>query len=225
MKSSKMINILKQGNIVIPLYLMQNRKEFKLKFEEFVFLMYLYNKADDASFDPEQISKDLNITTSDVMNYIGILSSKNFIKIETFKNEKNILEEKISLEGFYKKITLLMGEEVNKPDVENSNIFEIVEKEFGRTLSPIEYEIMKAWIESGFTEEIMKEAVKEATFNGVSNLRYIDKILYEWNKAGIKTKEDVEQNRKRHITKKEEEEEPIDIVDFDWFEEDDDDEE
>ena len=225
MKSSKMINILKQGNIVIPLYLMQNRKEFKLKFEEFVFLMYLYNKADDASFNPEQISKDLNITTSDVMNYIGVLSSKNFIKIETFKNEKNILEEKISLEGFYKKITLLMGEEVNKPDVENSNIFEIVEKEFGRTLSPIEYEIMKAWIESGFTEEIMKEAVKEATFNGVSNLRYIDKILYEWNKAGIKTKEDVEKNRQRHIAKKEEEEEPIDIVDFDWFEEDDDDEE
>ena len=220
-----MINILKQGNIVIPLYLMQNRKEFKLKFEEFVFLMYLYNKTDDASFNPEQISKDLNITTSDVMNYIGVLSSKNFIKIETFKNEKNILEEKISLEGFYKKITLLMSEEVNKPDVENSNIFEIVEKEFGRTLSPIEYEIMKAWIESGFTEEIMKEAVKEATFNGVSNLRYIDKILYEWNKAGIKTKEDVEKNRQRHIAKKEEEEEPIDIVDFDWFEEDYDDEE
>ena len=224
MKSSKMINILKQGNIVIPLYLMQNRKEFKLKFEEFIFLMYLYNKTDNTSFNPEQISKDLNISLSDVMNYIGVLSSKNLIKIETYKNEKNILEEKINLEGFYKKITLLMSEEVNKPDVENSNIFEIVEKEFGRTLSPIEYEIMKAWIESGFTEEIMKEAVKEATFNGVSNLRYIDKILYEWNKAGIKTKEDVEKNRQRHIAKKEEEE-PIDIVDFDWFEEDDDDEE
>ena len=155
MKSSKMINILKQGNIVIPLYLMQNRKEFKLKFEEFVFLMYLYNKTDNTSFNPEQISKDLNISLSDVMNYIGVLSSKNLIKIETYKNEKNILEEKINLEGFYKKITLLMSEEVNKPDVENSNIFEIVEKEFGRTLSPIEYEIMKAWIESGFTEEIL----------------------------------------------------------------------
>ncbi len=224
MKSSKMINILKQGNIVIPLYLIQNIKKFKLSIEEFIFLMYLYNMSNESTFDPERISKGLNIPLSDVMNYIGSLSSKNFIKIETFKNDKNILEEKISLEGFYKKIALLMGEEVNKPDVEESNIFEIVEKEFGRTLSPIEYEIMKAWIESGFTEEIMKEAVKEATFNGVSNLRYIDKILYEWNKAGIKTKEDVEKHRKRHIEKKEEEE-PIDIVDFDWFEEDDDDEE
>ena len=219
MKSSKMINILKQGNIVIPLYLIQNINEFKVTIDEFIFLMYLYNIGDEFTFDPERLAKGLNISLEDVMSYISTLSEKNFIKVETFKNDKNILEEKISLEGFYKKITLIMSEEVNKPDVENSNIYEIVEKEFGRTLSPIEYEIMKAWVENGFTEEVMKEAVKEATFNGVSNLRYIDKILYEWDKLGIKTKEEVENHRQRHKERRKEEE-PIDVFDYDWFEED-----
>ena len=219
MKSSKMINILKQGNIVIPLYLIQNINEFKVTIDEFIFLMYLYNIGDEFTFDPERLAKGLNISLEDVMSYISTLSEKHFIKVETFKNDKNILEEKISLEGFYKKITLIMSEEVNKPDVENSNIYEIVEKEFGRTLSPIEYEIMKAWVENGFTEEVMKEAVKEATFNGVSNLRYIDKILYEWDKLGIKTKEEVENHRQRHKERRKEEE-PIDVFDYDWFEED-----
>ena len=67
--------------------------------------------------------------------------------------------------------------EVNKEtnDASKSDIFEVIQKEFGRTISPIEYEIIKAWIESGINQDVIKEAVKEATFNGVSNLRYIDK--------------------------------------------------
>ena len=68
----------------------------------------------------------------------------------------------------------------NTSNSENSNIFEIIEKEFGRTLSPIEFEIIKAWLDNDMSEELIREAIKEATFNGVSNLRYIDKILYEW---------------------------------------------
>ena len=43
MKSSKLIEIFKQGNMVIPLYLLQHYKDFKLKLDEFIFLMYLYN--------------------------------------------------------------------------------------------------------------------------------------------------------------------------------------
>ena len=100
------------------------------------------------------------------------------------------------------------------------NIFELIEKEFGRTLSPMEYEIIKAWLDNHMSEELIKEAVKEATFNGVSNLRYIDKILYEWAKSGIQSVEDVEKRRKKHTKK--EKEEPIDLklVDWDWLDED-----
>ena len=78
---------------------------------------------------------------------------------------------------------------------------------------------MKAWVENGFSDEVMKEAVREATYNGVSNLRYIDKILYEWEKKGIKTKEDIEKNRQQHKERKAQEE-TIEVEDFDWFEED-----
>ena len=203
MKSAKLIDIFRQGHIVIPLFLLQHYKELKLEINEFIFLMYLYSLGNKFVFDPLKFSAELNLTTKDVMNYIGILSDKNFISVDVMKNEKGLMEEVVLLDNFYKKLSLITMDEVNQVSrSENSNIFEIVEKEFGRTLSPIEYEIIKAWLDNGMDEELIKEAIKEATYNGVSNLRYIDKILYEWGKNGIKTVSDVVDNRKKRCKSK-----------------------
>ena len=127
------------------------------------------------------------------------------------------------MEEFYNKLSMITIDEVNNTSKsDDSNIFEIIEKEFGRTLSPMEYEIIKAWLDGGFSEELIKEAIKEATMNNVSNLRYIDKILFEWNKAGIKNSADVEKNRKKRIETREKHDENIDmdIIDYNWFDDD-----
>ncbi len=225
MKSSKLIEIFKQGNMVIPLYLLQHFKDLKLKLEEFIFLMYLYNLGDNFVFDPTKFSNDLNMTLVEVMSFIEVLTDKKFIRVESKKNDKGIMEEFIIMDDFYSKLTLITIDEVNKEtnDASKSDIFEVIQKEFGRTISPIEYEIIKAWIESGINESVIKEAVKEATFNGVSNLRYIDKILYEWGKLGVKTVEDVEKNRMKHNnTNKNQvnEEVDMDVIEWNWFDDD-----
>ena len=221
MKSAKLIDIFRQGHIVIPLFLLQHYKELKLEINEFIFLMYLYSLGNKFVFDPLKFSAELNLTTKDVMNYIGILSDKNFISVDVMKNEKGLMEEVVLLDNFYKKLSLITMDVVNQVSrSEYSNIFEIVEQEFGRTLSPIEYEIIKAWLDNGMDEELIKEAIKEATYNGVSNLRYIDKILYEWGKNGIKTVSDVVDNRKKRAKAREKETSDVDIdeiVDWDWF--------
>ena len=53
--------------------------------------------------------------------------------------------------------------------------------------------------------------------NGVSSIRYIDKILYEWDKKGLKTIDDV-----RHFLNKKRNEptDPVEVFDYDWFDED-----
>lgn len=223
MKSSKLIDIFKNGNIVIPLYLLKNLEKLKLDINEFVFLMYLYSLGDRFLFDPTKFSDSLNMSLPEVMQFIGNLTDKGFIRVEVLKNEKGLMEEVVLLEDFFNKIALLTIDEVNKDsnNYVDSNIFEIIEKEFGRTLSSIEYEIIKAWLENNIKEELIKEAVKEATFNGVSNLRYIDKILYEWGKIGIESVKDVEDNRKkRNADRQKESEIDMDIVDWNWFDED-----
>ena len=79
----------------------------------------------------------------------------------------------------------------------------------------MEYEIISGWLDNGYTEELIALALKEATYNGVSNLRYIDKIIYEWGKKGIKTKEDVEKKKKQFKNNSEKKE----IFDYNWLDE------
>lgn len=225
MKGSQFMDVFKAGNIVIPLYFLRKYKKFNLTMEEFLFLMYLYHLGDKSLFNPNRYSEDLDLDSSKVMEYIGTLTDRKLIQVEVIKNEKDLMEEVVLLDGFYRKLSLFMVEDSNEKSANyQSNIFETIEKEFGRTLSPIEYEIIKAWLDNDMDEALIKEAIKEATFNGVSNLRYIDKILYEWGKLGIKTVKDVENHRRKRAQRREEEADSnvdLDIVDWDWFDDDD----
>lgn len=80
----------------------------------------------------------------------------------------------------------------------------------------MEVEIISAWIENGTSEETIKLALKEATYNGVTNLRYIDRIISEWSKKGIKTQEDVEKSR-MNFRQKKEAKPKNDILNYDWL--------
>ena len=91
-------------------------------------------------------------------------------------------------------------------------IYSVFEKEFGRVLSPTEVEIVNKWTESNISEEIIKEALKEAVLNGVHNMRYIDSILLSWTKKGYKKVEDI---KRKKPTKEEVEE----VYDYDWLNE------
>lgn len=55
-----------------------------------------------------------------------------------------------------------------------------MKKEFGRTLSPIEYEIISSF-EDSYSKELILLALK-AIFNKVASLKYVDRILQEWTK-------------------------------------------
>ena len=143
MKNRQFIEIFKQGHLVIPLYFLKNYKKLKLTLEEFIFLMYLYQLGDKSLFNPSKYQEELQIDLSKIMEYIDSLTEKKLIQVEVIKNEKGLMEEVVLLDGFYRKLTLNMVEEENEKSNYQSNIFEIVEKEFGRTLSPIEYEIIK----------------------------------------------------------------------------------
>jgi DNA replication protein len=104
--------------------------------------------------------------------------------------------------------------EQEEENVNNSGIYNTIEEEFGRTLSPIEYETISGWLNAKIDESLIKEALKEAVLNGVNNLKYIDKILYEWTKKGYKKSSDVKKRPKK-------EPEEIELFSYDWLDEND----
>ncbi len=211
--TEKIKEIIKEKDIIIPKILFLNYKKIGLTEVELIFVIYLLN---NNIFNPKQISIDLGITLNEVMENMETLSSKGIIKLES-KKTGNIRNENINLEGLYDKLTFNILNTEDKQE-NNKNIYDTFEKEFGRTISPMEYEIIGAWLENGTSEEIITLALKEATYNGVSNLRYIDKIISEWTKKGIKTKEDVEKSR-MNFKQKKEIKEKNDILNYDWLNE------
>ena len=137
------------------------------------------------------------------------MSKKDILKLTTTNNK--VYEERIILDELYNKLALLI---INEKEVKETTIYDKFEKEFGRTLSPMEYEIIGAWLDNNYTEEMIVEALKEAIYNGVTNLRYIDKILSEWQRKGIKNKTDLQKKQKPNKVEKE-------VFDYDWLNEND----
>ena len=77
-------------------------------------------------------------------------------------------------------------------------IFDFLQKELGRTLSPAEIEKAKEWEDN----ELTRYAVKVAILNGAYTINYIDAIIYKWQKLGIKSVSQAQEETKRHRDKK-----------------------
>ena len=190
--TEKIINLIETGDYKVPAILFKNYKKLELTEKNLILLTYLINE--DKEFNPKKISEDLEMTLPEVMISIDELCSKDFISIKM--HESQIKSEYICLESLYKKLAYFITSEPVKKE-EKTNIYDLFEKEFSRTLSPIEYELITGWLQADFSEEMISLALKEAVYNGVGNLRYIDKILYEWNKKGIKNAVDLESKNKK----------------------------
>lgn len=202
-----------ENHYTVPKYALIYSKELGLDINALILLIYLLNQRSKIVFDYKNIMETLNLTDRELLDAISLLKDKKILSIQMEKNDFGILEERIDISSFYDIVFSKFLEE-KKIETNKSALYDSFESEFGRTLSPIEYEIINSWIQSGISNELILQALKEAVFNGVNNLRYIDKILYEWNKKGIKSPSDVTSKNK-----KTEEEKDTDCYEYDWLNE------
>ena len=210
MKSKNVLDLIKSNNLIIPNVLLKYKSDLKINEKELLLLAYLIDKEDMIPFDINLFSTELFMDVNELMNIISSLCDKNLIKMVVEK-VNNVIKEFLDISLLYNKLLLfvLNEDEEAKEDIK-SNVYSIIEKEFGRTLSPIEYETIKLWLDKGINEDLIVEALKEAILNGVHNLKYIDKIIYEWNRLGYKKPSDIK-------SKKKVSDEVIQVFDYDWL--------
>ena len=159
MKSKKLLDMIKTKDLIIPSILLINYKELKINEKELLLISMLMSYENDIAFDPTHFSQKLNLDLNEIMEMISSLSSKNYIEINV-KKENNKMKEYISIEPIYEKLLLMTIEEEEK-NLEESTIYSTIEEEFGRTLSPIEYETISGWLNAKIDEGLIKEALKE----------------------------------------------------------------
>ncbi len=188
-------------------------KKLNLSLNSILLLIYFINQ-NKSMLNIEELNKMFELTEEEIMIAFNDLISRQLIEIKMNKNVNKKIEEIIDLSPFYNLIENDYKEV--KKETKAKEIFNIFESEFGRTLSPMEFELIDGWLKSGVNEELLIGALKEATFNGVRNFRYIDKIIYEWNRQGFKSMADVNKNivrsDKRDLDKT--------LFDYNWLDDD-----
>ena len=213
-----MKEFLKSKQLVVTEPIMQISLKQELSLPSFLVLVYLDNSF-SKRFEIELISQVLSMDINATMEAFNSLVIKGLVSLESVKDEMGRFIEVVQLDGLYNQI--LDSETKKKEQDTKEDIFKTFEKELGRTISSMELELINGWLISGVSEEIILGALREAVYNGVNNFRYIDKIIYEWEKKGLKTMEDVKKhmhNRReekikdKEISKKEQE-----ILEYDWL--------
>lgn len=205
--SDKVIDLLKTRDFIVPFNLLKSYKELNISDFEFIFLIYLINEK-DKGFNPVKIAEFFKLEVHNVLELISNLQSKDIIQIDT-RLENNIRLEYINLDSLYRKLSLFfMDTEIQK---DSKTIFSFFEAEYGRALSPTEIRLINNWKEAGYKDEMIKEALKEAIFNGVQNFKYIDKILFNWSQNGVSSSSEMASKQPSKPQKE--------LFEYDWLNE------
>lgn len=203
-------NTLKEKDFIIKSYLLKVAISLNLDLNDFILLVYLTNQ-EEPSLNIENIKKYTYLSEDAIMESYTKLLAINLIEVTMKKDGNGLVREVINLDNIIKNITSDITREHKQS--EKTNLFSLFEREFVRPLSPMEYEIINEWIRSGISEELISEALKEAIFNGVKSLRYIDKILLSWKDKGYKSASDV-----RSSFKKEDDNTNTELFSYNWLE-------
>ncbi|MBP3040144.1 DnaD domain-containing protein [Bacillaceae bacterium Marseille-Q3522] len=193
MSKMAMIKWIQEGTISIPNLLLTQYRNLHLHEVELVLLMQLLSFAEkgNAFPTPEQLSSVMNISPEECAEYLRKLIQRGFIEIVDAK--EGIGFEKYSLIPLWERLAerFLRIEQHEKEQTfekETGELYRCFEQEFGRPLSPLESETLMMWLDEDFHDTtIIKAALREAVLSGKLNFRYIDRILFEWKKNGIKT--------------------------------------
>lgn len=216
--------IMNKGNVSIPLLLLEHYKKIKLNELEMVLLIHIHSFIVEGVHFPsfDQLLDRMTCSQMELSGMLNRLHKEGYIDLDQSKNGEGKMEEAYSLEPLWVKLLLYINQEnveaeiacvtdeVDKVDslwpsesIEGSKkmegeIFKRFEQEFGRPLSPIECETIIHWIDTDhYDSQLIFLALKEAVIANKLSLRYIDRILFEWQKNGLKTPEHIREHSRK----------------------------
>ena len=153
----------------------------------------------------EYFSSLFNESEVNISRKIKRLENKNYITVDYKKSgtvvTQRIITVNINDNGPLTKMLTAVNKNVKENNINIKNIytttiinsddiFEFIEKNFMRTLTPIEYEKIKEWEDNELTRYVISKAV----LNQKYNINYIDKVLYEMKQKGIYTVQQAQQS-------------------------------
>lgn len=194
-------DIINAGTTSINNLIILHLQDLEMSSDEFLLYCNLKMFQEQQVFFPstQQLMTNTGFSEGQIYQLVQSMIQKHFIKIDsqTVKGQK--YQDYYDLSPIYQ---VLLGDQLNSRTSANLNdiqtLFQKIEVEFGRPLSPIEQQTIQAWIvDDHYSVPLIMLALKEAVLNQAYSLKYMDRILLNWEKNNIKTPEQLQNYNKR----------------------------
>ena len=204
--------------------LLENYKKLKISENELAIIFMIDHLVSQGNpfITADLLSLKMSLDIKEIDALIADLLTRGFIEYATL-NGKTVTSLNPLKEKLFREFQMSVSKEAsNKKDREEvlSNIYATFETELSRPLQAMEFSLIREWVDFGYSDEMIINALKEALSQGKKSLRSVDKILLSWAK-----REDLETEGKTPIdddwTKNLEE--TIRIAKTPWLDDDDED--
>ena len=197
----------KSGNLVLPSVLLLHFKELFPSSDDFLVwqFFYLQNTTALGDVSPSQIAEIIGKEVADVNQSISNLTENGLLQYRTIELNGEI-ELIFDASLAFERLDSLLDTQTSAATAPNSknqlkDLVETFQQELGRLLTPFEIEdLSKTVKEDGVKADLIKEALREAVFNGKPNWKYIQAILRNWRHEGIQSVAQVEAKRAERET-------------------------
>ena len=192
----------KSGNLVLPSALLLHFKELFPSSDDFLVwqFFYLQNTSALDELSPSKIAETIGKELADVNQSISNLTENGLLQYRTIELNGEI-ELIFDASLAFERLDNLLDSQTpaaTTPNPQNQlkDLVETFQQELGRLLTPFEIEdLFKTVKEDGIKADLIKEALREAVFNGKPNWKYIQAILRNWCHEGIQSVAQVEAKR------------------------------
>ncbi|ELJ9285064.1 DnaD domain-containing protein [Staphylococcus pseudintermedius] len=186
--------------VVIRFELLEHYQELGLNENDLVILIKILYAYESSNEQPsiDVLKKGTTMQSSEVTAIIQKLIQLGLLAMRVEKNNEGKFTEFINLDGFYEQLASIFKQiETSKETTSEEEAFKMVFKKietaFGRALSPLEIEHLNQWIDvDHYAIELIDAAIDEALAHQKTSLKYIDRILLNWQKNNVSTVKDAQ---------------------------------
>ena len=203
--------------------LLENYKKLKISENELAIIFMIDHLVSQGNpfITADLLSLKMSLDIKEIDELIADLLTRGFVEYASVGGKTvtslNPLKEKL-----FSNFALTVSKEAENKKAKDemlTNIYQSFENELGRTLQPMEISTIREWVDLGYSDDLIINALKEALNQGKWSIKSVDKILLSWAK-----REDLETEGKTPIdddwTKNLEE--TIRIAKTPWLDDDDD---
>lgn len=164
--------------------LLDSYKQLGLKEDEVIVCLMIDHLSEQGNsfIDANILSLKMNLSMKEIDNAMSSLITKGYLVYGHDQDEKLITSLEPLKEKIKKEFAFSLLQEQNdsynkeKEDIK-ARLLSLFEERFSRTLTPLEINTIKEWLDNGYTEDNIRNALLDALNGKKKTIRAVNKIL------------------------------------------------